>query len=89
MQAKIVSKLEDYTGQVINEDFYCAYNKLTSLEGCPEKVGGVFYCAYNKLTSLEGCPKEVGGDFYCSDNTGKFTQEDVRKVCNVKGVIYV
>jgi hypothetical protein len=37
----------------------------------------------------EGCPKEVGGDFDCYNNPIKFTQEDVRKVCNVKGVIYV
>ena len=42
--------------------------KLTSLEGCPEKVGGSFYCHNNKLTSLEGCPKEVGGYFDCRFN---------------------
>ena len=64
-------------------NFNCSFNNLTSLEGAPEIVGGNFDCAFNKkLKSLEGCPKEVGGDFYYS---GPFTEEDIRKVCNVKG----
>ena len=49
-------------------NFYCYENKLTSLEGAPEKVGGSFWCSWNKLTTLEGCPKEVGGFFDCSYN---------------------
>ena len=69
--------------------FYCSDNQLTSLKGSPKEVGGSFYCSDNQLTSLEGCPKEVGGSFNCYDNPGKFTEEDVRKVCNVKGGIYV
>ena len=48
--------------------FYCSYNKLTTLEGCPTEVGGDFYCSNNKLTTLEGCPTEVVGNFYCSFN---------------------
>jgi hypothetical protein len=48
--------------------FNCEYNKLTSLEGAPQKVGGRFDCRENKLTSLKGAPQEVGGHFYCSDN---------------------
>ena len=27
----------------VNGNFYCSYNKLTSLEGCPKYVGGNFY----------------------------------------------
>ena len=50
-------------------NFHCHYNnQLTSLEGCPEKVGGDFYCYYNNITSLEGCPEKVGGDFDCGYN---------------------
>jgi len=48
--------------------FYCANNKLTTLEGAPKEVGGYFNCANNKLTTLEGAPKEVGGYFYCANN---------------------
>ena len=89
IQAKILVKLADYSDQVINEGFSCYNNKLTSLEGSPKEVNGDFSCHNNQLTSLEGSPKEVGGSFYCHNNPVKFTQEDVRKVCNVKGVIYV
>ena len=48
--------------------FYCQYNQLTSLDGCPKEVGGAFNCQYNQLTSLEGGPKEVSGNFYCYNN---------------------
>ena len=71
----------------INGSFNCSYNNLTSLEGCPEKVNGNFWCVNNKLTSLEGCPKIVNGNFYCWNNPGKFTEEDVRKVCNARYII--
>jgi len=48
--------------------FYCSYNKLTSLEGAPSKVGSGFYCSHNQLTSLKGAPTKVGGSFNCSSN---------------------
>jgi len=52
----------------VSGDFTCTSNKLTSLEGCPEKVGGSFICNDNKLTSLEGSPKTIGGSFFCDSN---------------------
>ena len=52
----------------VSGDFDCSHNNLTSLEGCPKKVGESFYCNYNNLTSLEGGPKEVGGRFNCNHN---------------------
>jgi len=48
--------------------FNCAVNNLTSLEGCPIRVGYSFDCGNNNLTSLVGCPKSVGNNFYCSCN---------------------
>ena len=33
----------------VTRDFYCAHNKLTSLEGAPRSVGGKFYCSNNPL----------------------------------------
>jgi hypothetical protein len=53
------------------------------------KVSINFTCHYNNLISLEGCPIEVNGDFWCMHNKKQFTKEDVRKVCKVKGEIYV
>ena len=73
----------------VKRDFYCAHNKLTSLTGAPKTVGNNFYCAHNKLTSLDGAPKTVGGSFSCNNNPVKFTEEQVRAVCNVKGKIFV
>ncbi len=75
----------------VDGEYRCVDNKLTSLVGGPEYVGATFFCMYNKLTSLEGAPKEVGGSFRCGDQTNghRFTEADVRAVCNVKGKIYV
>jgi hypothetical protein len=72
----------------VGGSFYCSFNYLTSLENCPKTVGGNFFCSRNKLTSLKGAPKSVGRDFVCYNNPGKFTEEQVRAVCNVKGDIY-
>jgi hypothetical protein len=52
----------------VSADFFCIYNELTSLKGCPQIVGGNFSCHSNSLTSLKGSPKEVGGSFDCSNN---------------------
>ena len=74
---------------IINGNFACNGNELTSLKGAPEYVDKTFSCMYNKLTSLQGAPKTVGGDFWCSDNPGKFTEQQVRAVCDVKRNVYV
>ena len=72
----------------VGRDFNCSFNNLKSLKGSPKEVGRNFNCSYNKLKSLEGAPVMVRGDFYCSKNTTKFTEENVRKICGVKGNIY-
>ena len=53
---------------ILKGSFNCSNNQLTSLKGCPDKIGKGFYCSENKLTSLEGCPEKIGGDFICSYN---------------------
>ena len=50
------------------KSFFCSYNQLTSLEGCPQIVSGSFWCNGNQLTSLEGSPQTVGGNFNCYNN---------------------
>ena len=52
----------------VTRNFSCAHNRLTSLAGAPQKVGGDFYCDHNLLTSLVGAPQTVGGSFYCDEN---------------------
>jgi hypothetical protein len=73
----------------VGGDFWCSYCMLTTLEGAPEFVDKSFMCYNNKLTSLVGAPKTVVGNFYCSYNPGKFTEKQVRAVCNVKGIVVV
>ena len=34
---------------------------MTSLDGCPSRVGGNFNCDGNELSLLKGCPEYVGG----------------------------
>jgi hypothetical protein len=69
----------------IRGDFYCSYNHFTSLVGAPKYVGGNFYCNHTKLQSLDGAPKYVDGDFICHNNPVKFTDQQVRAVCEVGG----
>jgi hypothetical protein len=58
---------------------------LRSLDGAPEKVGLDFYCqACKSLKSLKGSPKDVGRYFYCFNCGTQFTEDDVKKVSNVK-----
>ena len=73
----------------VGKNFYCYDNELTSLNGAPTSVSGDFYCSNNKLTSLDGAPKSVSRDFNCSGNTKKFTKDEVRAVCDVRGIITI
>ena len=81
-------KLESLEGapEKVGGGFYCSYcSKLESLKGAPKEVGGDFYCVSNQsLKSLEGSPKEVARHFHCYKCAGKFTEDDVKKVSNVK-----
>lgn len=49
-------------------NFNCYSNELTTLKGCPNRVGGDFVCSWNKLKTLEHSPKIVVGNFYCHNN---------------------
>ena len=73
----------------VKGNFFCNNNNLTTLKGAPKEVGGDFYCSVNELTSLEGAPKEVEGSFYCSHNKVRFTEDDVRRVCEVEDEIII
>ena len=61
---------------------------LTSLKNCPNHATSfdVDFCI--NLDSLEGCPEEVGMHFWCRKCKRKFTKEEVKSLCKVKGNIY-
>ncbi len=53
----------------VNGYFNCGNNNLTSLKGCPVRVGNGFYCYSNNLTSLQYSPQCVeSGYFSCRMN---------------------
>ena len=76
-----------YKFGTINGYFDIGYNgNLISLKNCPNEVESFFACNRNpQLDSLEGCPKEVGKNFYCYSCKIKFTEEEVKSLCKVKG----
>ena len=43
----------------------------------------------NDVDAINPVLEKVDGDFNVSKNPGKFTEEDVRAVCKVKGNVYV
>ena len=50
----------------VSGDFICTSESLTTLEGCPQTVGGVFNCSRNfELSSLVGGPTSVGSMYFC------------------------
>ena len=53
---------------VVDGNFDCDKNRLTSLKGAPLKVGVSFYCSYNALTSLVGAPKRARCGLSCVNN---------------------
>jgi len=59
-------------GSVVNGDFNCRFNNLTSLRGLPTSlwVRGNFDCSNSGLSSLSGLPKDfrLGGSFFCYGN---------------------
>ena len=63
-----LTMLPDMSNVIVQGNFSCRANQLTSLQGAPQSVGGKFDCRENQLTSLQGVPQSVGGNFYCSFN---------------------
>ena len=55
--------------------------------GAVEEYFSCYGCA--SLKDLTGVPEKVGKDFYYKRCRKKFTEEDVRDVCDVKGQIKI
>ena len=69
ISSKDLTKIpEKYKDKIIDGDFNCSYNNLTSLEGGPKEVKGHFNCSENHLTSLKGAPEKVNRSFFCYYN---------------------
>ena len=79
--------------KTVGRGFECTYcSSLTTLEGSPKTVNLWFNCSFcRSLTSLEGALTMVGDWFDCRNACGgmKFTVDEVREHCDVKGNIHV
>ena len=75
----------------VDGHFFCDdCTSLKDLNGAPEEVGKSFSChGCISIKSLEGAPKKVGNVFSCSKCGTKFTEEDVRAICDVENEIYI
>lgn len=54
--------------RIVNGNFFCNYNRLTTLKGAPEYVEGVFFCHNNKLTNLQHFPRIIGTNHMFHNN---------------------
>ena len=75
----------------VDGHFFCDdCTSLKDLNSAPEEVGKSFSChGCISIKSLEGAPKKVGNVFSCSKCGTKFTEEDVRAICDVENEIYI
>ena len=74
-----------YKFRIVNGSFILyGCKNLTSLKNCPDRVYGDFDCSKCiKLNSLDDCPKVVVSNFSCEYCNRKFTEEEVRSLCEV------
>jgi hypothetical protein len=68
LRNKHLTELPDLSEVVVNGNFDCSCNNLTSLKGAPQKVGGKFDCGHNIfLESLYGISEMAeDGKIHCS-----------------------
>ena len=71
----------------VDQDFIVHTNKLMSLEYSPEYVGGLFSCYENNITSIEGISLKLRS-LDIRYNPVHVTEEDLRKVCDFRGVLF-
>ena len=91
VEGRIEKLIQQYIKNGSKGDLYLRDMKLTKFPDVLKyvDVSGDFSCDDNKLTSLMGAPESVGRDFSCNNNSVKFTEEQVRAVCNVERKVYV
>jgi len=79
-----LTELPDLSDVIVEGDFCCNNNRLTSLKGAPKGIGGDFMCLGNQLTSLaEISQMRKTAKIYCEDslaqkygyNKGEFTAQ--------------
>ncbi|GAB5388629.1 MAG: hypothetical protein Alpg2KO_15970 [Alphaproteobacteria bacterium] len=65
-----LTSLPDLSMVEVEGSFNLTGNKLTSLQGCPRKVGGDFAISGNPLKTMQGAPSQVGGHLIMGHSYG-------------------
>jgi hypothetical protein len=71
----------------IKGDFTIYKMMLDSFINFPNKIGASFIIYSCKISSMEGFPKEIGDNLYIIKSVIPATDEELRKICNIKGEI--
>lgn len=75
--------------EIVHGNFAANGSGLHNLDGSPKVVDGNFEAAYTNLRDISGISPNIGGNVKLTNNSAKFTEDDVRKYSNVKGNITV
>ena len=67
--------------------FLCKNCNMTTLRGCPKKLGYYFDCSNNNLKSLKYMPLKAS-HVYCHSNVKLFTVDEVLNLCDVEKTIF-
>ncbi|MBE6456210.1 MAG: hypothetical protein E7014_07195 [Alphaproteobacteria bacterium] len=63
-----LTKLPDLSNVMICGSFNCSGNRLSSLEGSPQRILGDFNCSHNMINTLRNGPKYGVTNYNCSYN---------------------
>ena len=74
---------------IIKGSFFCNNCGLITFKGMPHTIKGILGCAGNKIKTLKYMPKEIERSLFIDRNPIKFTENEIRSLCNVKGDVYV
>ncbi len=85
--------ISDFVGgpEYVGRGMFCYHcPKLNSFVGSPKYVGGDFVIVSDQLlTSIEGIPEVIDENFNIYAPSVNFTEQDIRKVCDVNGKISI
>jgi hypothetical protein len=75
---------------IVNGDFICYENMLTTLENAPKIITGKFWCSDNKLRNLEHCPLEVRSNNFdfVHNNFPKNVEEEIQRCATWQEVLH-
>lgn len=66
--SRFLERLPDLSRVTVQGDFVAYNNRLTALEGMPQRIGGAVILEQNRLTDLRGLPAALEGSLDISNN---------------------